>query len=76
MIITQDQIVVYFLIFARMIAVLLLTPGFSGKEIFSSGKISLIFWVSLLMVFVIPLPLSLPGSPILFFFSISLIRLL
>ena len=70
MIITQDQIVVYFLIFARMIAVLLLTPGFSGKEIFSSGKISLIFWVSLLMVFVIPLPLSLPGSPILFFFSI------
>ena len=34
MIITQDQIVIFFLIFARIIAVFLLTPGFSGKEIF------------------------------------------
>ena len=70
MIITQDQIVVFFLIFSRVIAVLLLTPGFSGKEIFSSGKVSLIFWLSLLLIFVVPLPLNLPGSPILFFFSI------
>ena len=70
MIITQDQIVIFFLIFARIIAVLLLTPGFSGKEIFSSGKIAIVFWLSLLLIFTIPLPLSLPGSPLLFFFSI------
>ena len=38
MIITASQITVFFLIFSRLIAVLLLTPGFSGKEIFSSGK--------------------------------------
>lgn len=70
MIITQDQIIVFFLIFSRVIAVLLLTPGFSGKEIFSSGKVSLIFWFTLLLIFVVPLPINLPGSPILFFFSI------
>ncbi len=70
MIISQEQIIIFFLIFSRVIAVLLLTPGFSGKEIFSSGKVAMIFWVSLLLIFVIPLPLSLPGSPMLFFFGI------
>ena len=67
MIISQEQIVIFFLIFARVIAVLLLTPAFSGKEIFSSGKISFIFWLTLLLVFIIPLPLQLPGTPLLFF---------
>ncbi|MGC6366684.1 MAG: flagellar biosynthetic protein FliR [Candidatus Marinamargulisbacteria bacterium] len=70
MIISQEQIVIFFLIFARIIAVFLLTPGFSGKEIFSSGKISMVFWIAFLLVFVIPLPLELPGSPILFFLAI------
>ena len=70
MIITQDQIVIFFLIFARIIAVFLLTPGFSGKEIFSSGKISIVFWMALLLIFVIPLPLNLPGSPLMFFLAI------
>ena len=70
MIITQNQIVIFFLIFARVIAVLLLTPGFSGKEIFSSGKLSFIFWLALLLIFVIPLPIQLPGTPLLFFFAI------
>ena len=45
MIITQDQIIIFFLLFSRVIAVLLLTPGFSGKEIFSSGKIAMVFWL-------------------------------
>ena len=70
MIISQEQIVIFFLIFARVIAVLLLTPAFSGKEIFSSGKISFIFWLTLLLVFIIPLPLQLPGTPLLFFLAI------
>ncbi len=70
MIISQDQIVIFFLIFARVIAVLLLTPAFSGKEIFSSGKLAFIFWLTLLLIFVIPLPLKLPGTPILFFAAI------
>jgi flagellar biosynthetic protein FliR len=70
MIISQEQIVIFFLIFARVIAVLLLTPGFSGKEIFSSGKISFIFWLTLLLIFVIPLPLKLPATPLLFFLAI------
>ncbi|MGA0241501.1 MAG: flagellar biosynthetic protein FliR [Candidatus Marinamargulisbacteria bacterium] len=71
MIISQEQIIIFFLIFARIIAVLLLTPGFSGKEIFSSGKISFIFWFATLLIFVIPLPLSLPNTMVLFFLSIN-----
>ena len=70
MIISQEQVVTFFLIFARIIAVLLLTPGFSGKEIFASGKIAFIFWTCLLLVFTVPLPLSLPPTPIMFFFAI------
>jgi flagellar biosynthesis protein FliR len=70
MIISQDQVIIFFLIFARIIAVLLLSPGFSGKEIFSSGKIAFVFWVSLLLIFVVPLPLSVPGSPLLFFLAL------
>lgn len=70
MIITQEQVVIFFLIFARIIAVLLYTPGFSGKEIFSSGKIALVTWITLLLIFIIPLPMSLPGTPILFFLGI------
>lgn len=70
MIISQEQIITFFLIFVRIIAVLLLTPGFSGKDIFASGKIAFIFWLSLLLIFVVPLPLNLPGSPLLFFFAI------
>ncbi len=70
MIVSQEQIVTFFLIFVRIIAVLLLTPGFSGKQIFASGKIAFIFWLSLLLIFVVPLPIKLPGSPLLFFFAI------
>tara|TARA_A100001015_G_scaffold313794_1_gene421858 strand:- start:618 stop:1388 length:771 start_codon:yes stop_codon:yes gene_type:complete len=70
MIISQEQIVIYFLIFARVIAVMLLTPGFNTKELFSSAKLGIIFWLSLLLIFVIPMPLSLPGSPLLFFMAI------
>ena len=70
MIITQDQIIIFFLLFSRVIAVLLLTPGFSGKEIFSSGKIAMVFWITSLLIFIVPMPLSLPGSPIMFFLAI------
>ena len=40
------------------------------KKFFSSGKISFIFWLTLLLIFIIPLPLQLPGTPLLFFLAI------
>jgi flagellar biosynthetic protein FliR len=70
MIVSQEQIIIFFLIFARIIAVLLLTPGFSGKEIFSSGKISFVIWLIFLLIFTIPLPVELPSTPLLFFLSL------
>ena len=70
MIVSQELLITFFLILIRIIAVLLLTPGFSGKEIFASGKIALVFWLTTLLIYVVPLPVSLPGSPILFFLSV------
>ena len=46
MIITEEQITIFFLIFARISAVIMLSPGFSERTIFSMGKIALIFWIS------------------------------
>lgn len=70
MIVTQEQLAIFFLIFCRIVAIFMLTPGFSGKEIFSSGKVALIFWISLLLIFIVPLPTTLPNTPILFVISI------
>ena len=70
MIVTQEQLAIFFLIFSRIVAIFMLTPGFSGKEIFSSGKVALIFWISLLLIFIVPLPMTLPQTPILFVISI------
>ena len=39
MIVTQAQVVTYFLIMARMIAIILLTPGLSDKDVFTLFKI-------------------------------------
>lgn len=70
MIVTQAQVVTYFLIMARMIAIILLTPGLSDKDVFTLFKIVFLLWLSFMLVFSIPLPLTLPGTPLLFFLAV------
>ena len=40
------------------------------KKFSQAVKLVLIFWMALLLIFVIPLPLNLPGSPLMFFLAI------
>lgn len=66
MIITLAQLTTFFLIFARIAGLFLYAPIFDSKEIMALGKISLIFWLSGLIIFVVPLPKVLPDTPIIF----------
>jgi len=70
-IITLSQLTVFFLILARIAGLFMYAPIFSSKEIFSLGKICLIFWISGLIIYVIPLPQQLPDAGITF--SLALI---
>ena len=70
MLITAEQLITFSLIFSRMIAMILMAPGFSGKDIFSMGKVVFVFWLSALLIFYIPLPLQFPNTPLLIFFAL------
>ena len=69
-IITIEQAITFFLVFARMASILTFAPVFSNKEIFSLFKISLCFWISSLTLFFIPLPKALPETIILLILAI------
>ena len=64
MIVTSSHVMVFFLIFARFSGMVSFAPFFDMKTILSVGKAALIFWSSLLVVFVIPLPEVLPNNMI------------
>ena len=70
MILTYTQLSVFFLIFARFSGLMLLAPFFNMKGLFSLAKVSLVFWVSVLIMFVVPLPQSLPSSIYIYFFAL------
>ncbi len=69
--ITLEQLTVFFLIFARIAGLVQLAPVFNNREVFGVAKVMLIFWVSSLLIFVVPLPMSLPDSPIIFGLAIT-----
>ncbi|MGE4170355.1 MAG: flagellar biosynthetic protein FliR [Candidatus Margulisiibacteriota bacterium] len=64
MIITLDQVVCYFLIFARLLGMLMLAPVFNRKEIFALSKVAFLFWLSGLLIFVVPMAVHPPASPV------------
>tara|TARA_B100001989_G_C24517873_1_gene454189 strand:+ start:756 stop:1526 length:771 start_codon:yes stop_codon:yes gene_type:complete len=70
MIITYYQLAVFFLIFARFMGMMMVAPFFQMKSIFSLGKVVLTFWISTLVMFVLPLPQELPMDQISFFLSL------
>jgi flagellar biosynthetic protein FliR len=62
MLITFDQIIIFFMIFSRFTGIFVAAPFFNTKQIFSMTKVALIFWMSGLILFLVPLPPSLPKS--------------
>jgi len=64
MILTVDQILVFFLILARIVGVILTAPFFNNRQIFTLAKFAFAFWMAGLMVFVVPLPPHSPSSGI------------
>jgi flagellar biosynthetic protein FliR len=72
MIITLQQFTVFILIVSRFTGMVVSAPFFNMKSIFSTAKIALIFWVSLLVLFVIPLPLQLPTALLTLFVAVVL----
>lgn len=56
MIISSQQLIVFFLIVARTAGIMVFAPFFSDKQLFMFAKVALIFWFSSLIIFAIPLP--------------------
>ena len=70
MIITYYQLAVFFMIFSRFMGMMVIAPFFSMKSLFSLSKFVLCFWITILVMFVIPLPQNLPMDMMSFFFAI------
>ncbi|MFT5171161.1 MAG: flagellar biosynthetic protein FliR [Candidatus Marinamargulisbacteria bacterium] len=70
MIVTLDQISVFGLVVARVLGVIVLAPFFSNRQLISSGKMALVFWFSILIIFVIPLPGDAPNDSLSFILAI------
>lgn len=64
MVISQEQVIAFSLVFARLIMMVGAAPVFSNKEVFGLAKIMLMFWISSLLLFYIPLPISFPVTTI------------
>jgi len=60
MIVTFDQILVFVFVLSRLVGVFSLAPFFSNRQIFSLSKVALLIWMAGLLIFVLPLPVSMP----------------
>lgn len=67
MIFSLDQIVLFFMIMARIVGLIVVGPIFSRKEVFAMGKVAIIFWLTFMLMYTIPLPESLPDTQLAFF---------
>ena len=70
MAIQAEHLIVFSCILIRLLFMFFFAPGLNLKEFTSFGKISLAVWLSLLVIFVIPLPPVLPESGTLFIFTL------
>ncbi len=69
-VVSVEQACVFMLIVARIGGLFQLSPMFNSKEVFSIGKITLIIWISFVLVFVVPLPKLFPVNPVLFILAL------
>jgi flagellar biosynthetic protein FliR len=70
MVITFDQVIVFFLVFARFAGVFTFAPFLSDRRIMVSAKVALLFWLSGMFIFSVPLPDGLPSALDIVFLSI------
>lgn len=70
MIITYDQLLTFLLVFARFAGLVIYMPILQNKNLISMGKLALMFWASMLVIFIIPLPLALPINFFAFFLAL------
>lgn len=60
MLISHQHLIVFGCVLIRLLFMFIYTPGLNIKEFFGLGKLSFAVWLSLLTVFVIPVPTELP----------------
>lgn len=72
MIITVDQVLTFFMIFSRFSGIVVSAPFFNNRQLFSAGKVALMFWASALWIFLVPLPVKSPDSMATFMLSLIL----
>jgi len=70
MIISLRIVFVFLLIMTRIAGMVLQAPLFSRKEIFSMGKVMFMFWLSALLIYVVPLPPEMPSTAIAVVFAL------
>lgn len=66
MIITLDQITIYFLVLSRLSGMMIQAPFFSNKMMFTFGKMAFVIWLGTLLIFVVPFTPTPPATPIAF----------
>ncbi|MBT5855678.1 flagellar biosynthetic protein FliR [bacterium] len=69
MIVTPQELITFALVFSRLVIMMLMAPAFGTKEIFAMGKVAIVFWTAVLLLFYIPLPTQFPNTPMLLFFA-------
>ena len=62
-IITAEHVLIFFLVFIRIVGVVLSAPIFSRKEFFLMGKVAFLFFLSGALFYVVPVPEELPVGP-------------
>lgn len=58
MIVTIDQVIVFSMIFARILGVFTLAPFFSNRQIITMAKVAFAIWLAFSLIFVVPLPIE------------------
>lgn len=66
--ISAEQLIVFGCVFMRILFLFVFAPGINSKEFIGFGKVSFTFWVTALIMFVIPLPTNLPETGLQLFF--------
>ncbi|MFC1770774.1 flagellar biosynthetic protein FliR [Candidatus Margulisiibacteriota bacterium] len=72
MIITYTEVLVFFLIVARIMGLMLYAPIFANKSIFSLSKLPLVLWCPMLIIFSVPLATKLPETGVAYALAVFL----
>jgi len=70
MIINLAQLVIFVLIFARIVGIFILAPVLGSRLVPATIKISLCVWISIVLWFVIPIKGALPVDPVTFIMAL------